>query len=145
MSVHVMSCHKLAQTDPVGCIFMWPLLWRHNGVNGISNHQPHNCLLNHSFKRRSKKTSKLRITGLCEGHSLETCECPAQTASNTENVSIWWRHHAVSGHLFNSLVPDAGLLGCTLCWGISPFVMQWPNLCFWFTVHHSFMHHQYHL
>ena len=43
----------------------------------------------------TKKTSKLRVTGLCAGNSLGTGEFPAQMASNAENVSIWWRHHAV--------------------------------------------------
>ena len=42
---------------------------------------------------RSKKTSKLRVTGLCEGISPVTSEFPAQSAINAENVSIWWRHH----------------------------------------------------
>ena len=41
----------------------------------------------------SKKTSKLRVTGLCAGYSPVTGECPAQMASNAENVSFWWRHH----------------------------------------------------
>ena len=36
------------------------LQWRHNGCDGGSNHQPHNCLLNRLFGRTSKKTSKLR-------------------------------------------------------------------------------------
>ena len=69
------------------------LQWRHNGRDGVSNHQPHDCLLNRLFKRRSKKTSKLRVTGLCAGNSPVTGEFPAQRASNVENVSIWWRHH----------------------------------------------------
>ena len=46
----------------------WPitLQWRHNGRDRVSNHQPHDCLLNRLFRRRSKKTSKLRVTGpLC--------------------------------------------------------------------------------
>ena len=42
-----------------------PLQWRYNGHDSISNHQPHNCLFNHLFRRRSKKTSKLHVTGLC--------------------------------------------------------------------------------
>ena len=41
------------------------LQWRHNGCDSVSNHQSHDCLLNRLFRRRSKKTSKLRITGLC--------------------------------------------------------------------------------
>ena len=31
------------------------LRWRHNGCDGVSNHQPHDCLLNRLFRRRSKK------------------------------------------------------------------------------------------
>ena len=69
------------------------LHWRHNGPDDVSNHQPQDCLLNRLFRRRSKKTSKLRVTGLCAGNSPETGEFPAQMASNAENVSIWWRHH----------------------------------------------------
>ena len=69
------------------------LPWRHNGRDSVSNHQPHDCLLNRLFRRRPKKTSKLRFTGLCAGKSPVTGEFPAQMASNAENVSIWWRHH----------------------------------------------------
>ena len=71
-----------------------PLQWCHNGRDGVSNHQPHVCLLNCIFRRRSKKASKFRATGLCEGNSPVTGEIPAQRASNAENVSICWRHHA---------------------------------------------------
>ena len=45
------------------------LRWRHNDRAGVSNHQPHGCLLNRVFRRRSKKTSKLCVTGLCAGNS----------------------------------------------------------------------------
>ena len=71
-----------------------PLQWRHNGRDSVSNHQSHDYLLNHLFRRSSKKTSKLCVTGLCAGNSPGTGEFPAQMASNAENVSIWWRHHA---------------------------------------------------
>ena len=57
--------------------------WRHNGHDSISNHQPHDCFLNRLIRRRSKKKSKLHVTGLCE------------MASYAENVSIWWRHHVI--------------------------------------------------
>ena len=70
-----------------------PLQWRHNGRDSVSNHQPHGCLLSRPFRRRSKKISKLPVTGLCAVNSPVTCEFPAQRASNVENVSIWWRHH----------------------------------------------------
>ena len=45
------------------------LQWRHNGRDCVSNHQPRDCLLNRLFRLRSKKTSKLRVTGLCAGNS----------------------------------------------------------------------------
>ena len=69
------------------------LQWRHNGHDSVSNHQRLYCLLNRFFGRRSKKTSKLRVTGLCEGNSAGTGEFPAEMDSYVENVSIWWRHH----------------------------------------------------
>ena len=80
--------------------FVWyipiSLRWRHNGRYSVSNHQPHEYLLNRLFRRRSKKTSKLCVPGLCAGNSSVTGEIPAQMASNAENVSIWWRHHVYS-------------------------------------------------
>ena len=72
------------------------LRWRQNGRDSVSNHQPHDCLLNRLFRSRSKKTSKLRVTGLCAGNSPGTGEFPAQMASYAENVSIWWRHHVLN-------------------------------------------------
>ena len=81
------SCNKVAK--------ILTLRWRHNDHAGVSNHQPHGCLLNRFFRRKSKKTSKLRVTGLCSGNSPGTGEFPAQMASYAENVSIWWRHHEV--------------------------------------------------
>ena len=75
------------------CILSISLRWRHNGSDSVSNHQPYDCLLNYLYRRRSKKTSKLRVTGLCVGNSPGTGEFPAQMASYAENISIWWRHH----------------------------------------------------
>ena len=45
------------------------LRWRHNGRDS-------DCLLNGLFMRRSKKTWKLRVTGLCAGNSPGTGESP---------------------------------------------------------------------
>ena len=75
------------------CSVGFTLRWRHNGRDSVSNHQSYRaCLLNRLFRRRWKKTSKLRVTGLCVGNSPVTGEFPAQMASNAENVSISWRH-----------------------------------------------------
>ena len=73
--------------------YVMPLRWRHNEHDGVLNHQPYHCLLNRLFRRRSKKTSKLRVIGLCAGNSTMTGEFPAQMASNAENVSILWSHY----------------------------------------------------
>ena len=47
----------------------FPLQWRHNEHDSVSNHQHYDCLLNRLFRRRSKETSKLRVIGLCVGNS----------------------------------------------------------------------------
>ena len=84
---------------------LWNTLqWRHNGRDGVSNHQPHHCLLRRLFGCRSKKTSKLRVTGLCVGNSPVTGEFPAQMASNAKNVPIWWRHREFFGQWISHLV-----------------------------------------
>ena len=64
------------------------------------------------IRHRSKKTSKLRVIGLCEGNSPVTGEFPSQRVRDAENVAIWWRHHMLTalGWLFvlkcNILPPD---------------------------------------
>ena len=91
-------CFDLNESTVNPCVMEWinnSLQWRHNGLDGVSNHQPHHCLLSRLFGHRPKKTSKLRVTGLCAGNSPGTGEYPAQMASNAENVSIWWRHHVL--------------------------------------------------
>ena len=88
-----MHTHRVSFRPYVYRFSSYPLQWRHNEHDGVSNHQPHDCLLNGLFKSRSKKTSKLRVTGLCVGNSPVTGEFPAQRASNAENDSIWRRHH----------------------------------------------------
>ena len=84
------------------------LQWGHNEGVGVSNELCPDCLLNRLFSRRSKKTSKLRVTGLCEGNPPVTGGFPSQGASNVEDVSIWWRHH-----------------------------QTWPELDSWQAIHHT--------
>ena len=102
-----LRCNQWRQSYQIDDILFWvwqfrwsstgqlfPSQWRHIERDGVSNRQLHDCLLWRLFKWRSKKASKLRIIGLCEGNSPVTGEYPAQRASNAENVSIWRRHHA---------------------------------------------------
>ena len=92
------------------CWWFISLEWRHDERDGVSVPRRLDCLLNHLFRRRSKKTSKLRITGLCEGTSPVTGKFPAQRASNAEYVSIWWRHHVI-------LLGDIASAGTLTHWG----------------------------
>ena len=90
------------------------LQWHQNGRDNVSNHQSNDCLLNRLFKRRSKKTSKLCVTGLSVGNSSGTGEFPARRASNTENVSIWWRHHDIRNPISD---PHGWVTWCLLYFG----------------------------
>ena len=98
------------------------LRWRHYGHDSVSNHQPHHCLLNILFGCRSKKTSKFRVTGVCEGNSPGTGEFPAQMASNAKNYSIWWRHHVLI-HSPLVFVPTGPIDKSALVWITS--LKQW--------------------
>ena len=61
-------------------------------------------------ENRSKKTPKLRVTGLCAGNSPGTGEFPAQMASNAEEASIWWRHHdSAQYHIVHFIVYQSSL------------------------------------
>ena len=96
----------------------FPLQWRHNDHECVSNHQPRGCLLNRLFRPRSKKTSKLRVTGLCVGNSPGpvnsphkgpvTRKCFHLMTSSCErfmNVHCWCtiltshKCHGISNHL----------------------------------------------
>ena len=92
------SHYKAKMVSQLSCLYN-ALWWHHNGRDGVSNHQSHDCLLNRLFGRISKKASKLCVTGLCVGNSPGTSEFPAQMATNVENVSIWWCHHGKFLHL----------------------------------------------
>ena len=91
--LHSAAAYASADNLKVTTVSFVSLHWRHNGRHGVSNHQPHDCLLNRLFRRRSNETSNLRVADLWWGNSPVTGEFPAQMASNAENVSIWWRHH----------------------------------------------------
>ena len=109
---------------PVGST--WPawhkLMSRHNECDGVSNQQPHDWLLNRLFRRGSRKTSKLRVTGLCAGNSPVTGEYPAQRASNAENVSIWWRHYELP-----ALVASVCSIDPLDLWAITALSYQKPG------------------
>ena len=91
------------------------LQWHHNERDGVAHHQPQDCLRNCIFRCRSKRTSKILVTGLCEGNSPVTGEFPPHRASNAKNVSIWWRRHEFPSYCKgNSLVAKGANMFCLL-------------------------------
>ena len=97
----------------------YTLQWRYNERGGVSYHQPHDCLLNRLFRRISKKTSKLCITGLCGGNSPVTSEFPAQRASDAEKfpfndvIMIVLYGRCITSHM-ESYAPSHHLNQCWL-------------------------------
>ena len=76
------------------CWCFTSLQWRHDERDSVSNYRRFDRLLRRLFRHRSKKTSQLRVTGLCEGNSPVTPDgFPSHRVSNAEKVSIWLRHH----------------------------------------------------
>ena len=82
------------------------LQWRHNEHDGVSDHQPHDCLLNRLFMCRSRETWKFRATGLCAGNSPVTGKSHAQRAGNEEMfpfddvIMIWWYMLPITSSIF---------------------------------------------
>ena len=77
--------HLLTKWCFLICIFQWC----RNERNGVSNHRRLGCLLKHLFRRRLKKTPKLRVIGLCEGTAPVTAGFPSEMANNAETISIY--------------------------------------------------------
>ena len=94
------------------CFTVIALLWRHNGRGSVSNHQPRDCLLNRLFGRRSKKTSKLRVTGLCAWNSSGPVNSPHK------------------GPVRRKMFPfDDVIMGTNH--RITPFPVNWPSAIWW--------------
>ena len=75
------------------------LLWAHdndvimNERYGVSNHQPHDCLLHCLYRHRSKKTSKLRVSGLCAGN---------RWIPHTKGQQLWCALHVYHDDMCNT-------------------------------------------
>ena len=74
---HTIKSRKYFYLD-LGDLQIISLQWCHNEHDAVSNHHRPDCLLNRLFRNRSKKTSKLRVTCLCEGNPPVTGGFPSQ-------------------------------------------------------------------
>ena len=102
------------------------LHWRYNDHDGVSNHQPYGCLLNRLFRRRSKKTSKLRVTGLCVGNSPGPVNFPHKGPVTQKNVSIWWRHHVHTIWQQQKIFPFDDVIMC-IRYGSRYYYLKWSS------------------
>ena len=67
----------------------WMSYYSHNRRDGVSNHQPHDCLLNRLLGRRSKKTKVPRHWLVCGEFTGDQWIPRTHMASNAEKISIW--------------------------------------------------------
>ena len=115
-----------------------PLQWRHNGAMAS---QITSLAIVYSIvysRRRSKKTSKLRVNGFCEGNSLVTGEFPAQVNSPHkgpvtrkmfpfDDVIMTWPHVNGGQHCFCNWT---ALRKCEALIS-TPFIDIQSSLCFY--------------
>ena len=102
---------------------MHSLQWRHNGCDGVSNHWRLDCLLNRLSRHTSKKTLKLRVTGLCERNSPVTGEFLSQRSSNacgicfylmtSSSFTLHW--HTFWQWTINLALMNTGSIAVTFC------------------------------
>ena len=84
-----------------------------NDCHGILNYQSIECLFNHLFRLKTKEHQRSALLALCGGNPPLTSGFPSQRASNTENVSIWWRHNVLICSI--KISPGMGVVKISLC------------------------------
>ena len=114
------------------------LNWRHNDHDGVSNHQPHGYLLNRLFRRRSKETSKLRVTGLCLGNSPGPVNSPHKGPVCFHLMTSSWYPSYTTSHYGIGWVSRCWLLSKS--WILPWYLPKWTRVAWsWvelFTINH---------
>ena len=110
------------------------LLWRHNGHDSVSNHQPYDCFPRRLFRRRSKQTSNLLVTSLCVGNSPGPVNFPHKWPVTRKMfpfddvIMTWTSANLLStGHLETSV--NEALLGNNIYNEEKPFKEVVCKLC----------------
>ena len=94
------------------------------------NHRLFDCLPNRLVRRRSQKTSKLRVTGLCEWYPPVTGGFSSQRATNAENVKIWWRQYGTKlCYTVEMLKIQYKLISQSLKWTMSMLEIKIIHFC----------------
>ena len=109
-------------------------LWRHPWILLTKGQLREKCF--HLIASSWKKTSKLRVTGFCEGN-------PPAAGGYPWNVSIWWLHHAeLSSQWQYPSNITITISGCQRCRLLS--VMTWPLTKVYYEVVHIVWRHYCH-
>ena len=108
----------------------------HNDHDGVSNHQPHGCILNCLFRRRSKKTSKLRATGLCAGKSPGPGNSPHKGPVTREMFPF--NDVMMYIHQIYAMRPVATICSLYMSWLLLHLVMFYFSLYVGILDHHCF-------
>ena len=74
-TVCALLCSVVVWHSPILSMF-YILQQHHNERDSVSNHRRLDCLFNRLFRRKSQKTSKFPVTGLCEGKPPMTGDSP---------------------------------------------------------------------
>ena len=93
--LHRLFVFHVSPRSPLSDMGLFSLQWRHNEHDGVSNHQPPDCLTQPSIQAQIKENIKAPRHWPLWGEFTGDRWTPRTRASNAENVSIWWRHHVL--------------------------------------------------
>ena len=129
---HGTSCSRsYAGASP--CSAWEALQWCHNERSGLSNHRRLDYLVNHLFRRKSKKISKLPVTGPLWGEPPITGGFPAQRAVTRKMfpfdyvIKIGYMEHLDLSKGAVSTAPADGQASQTPCWRHYDDVIKWKH------------------
>ena len=112
-------------------------LWRHNERDGVSKHRRHAWLFNRFLRRRSKKTSKLRVTGLCRGIHQWSVDSPHKGPVTRKMFSFddvimytvcsWYMPSKLDSVIVNDVFYDSVKTHRGL---VTSYAVNWVNIAF---------------
>ena len=93
-------CHPLYENGHLHGVIAYGItrnIYYSDTIMGVSNHHPHHCLLNRLFNHRTKEKQSSASLAFVRGILRSPVNFPKKMASNSENVSFWWRQHVIRG------------------------------------------------
>ena len=103
-----------------------PLQWRHNERESVSKHRRLDCLTKHLFRCGSRKTSKFRVTGLCEANP------PQRQTWYTDQPAC----ELTNDNPYFTITGELLYLFIVFCWIVTAKCPEWV-LFLWLWINHS--------